>query len=313
MKKILFVCFFILQIKNAYGCSCSRDQINQEEYDKYTLIFLGKIIQVEDCDNEGYQEFTFEIEELFKGQTTTFVSGFNNCGGVCNYGYKIGQKWLVFSNPEYGLINDQHACNASLIVAHEENETLIGKDDYLSLKDWEFEITFLNSRKTKDVKIVSFQFVQVIPILKEVIILGFFFFIFFFSIKFKLKLVLYSFGFGSIAGVSYYSVLISNFPEPINYVLIISLIMLFLLIASAIYYIGTKEKLIFKTSLIFNFITYATFIITTIFMIVLNRHQSITYNTSFFTILLMVLGVGIFFSLFVSSFVELFKRIKQHN
>ena len=178
MKKLLFIFFLLLNTYKSYSCSCGHKKITQEEYDNYSLIFIGEIIEVEDCDNKGYQEFTFKIEQILKGQTTKFVSGFNNCGGVCNNLYKRGQKWLIYSNPEYGLINDQYACNPSIIIALEENKVLIGPDYYVSKQDWEFEINFLQNRINKDVKIVNFQFIKIIPLLKQIFILGLLFLFF---------------------------------------------------------------------------------------------------------------------------------------
>ena len=170
MKKLLVLFFTLFNIYNSFSCSCSHKTITQQEYDKYSLIFIGKITKVEDCDSEGYQEFTFEVEQIFKGQTTKFVSGFNNCGGTCNYLYNLNQKWLVYSNPEYGLINDQYACNPSIAIANKENEILIGKDYNISDKEWNFEVDFLQSRITKDVKIVNFQFEKFVPLLRNILI-----------------------------------------------------------------------------------------------------------------------------------------------
>ena len=96
MKRLLFIFFLLLNASKSYSCSCSHKKMTQEEYDNYSLIFIGEIIEVEDCDDRGYQEFTFEIEQVFKGQITKIVSGFNNCGGVCNNLYKTWSKMVNF-------------------------------------------------------------------------------------------------------------------------------------------------------------------------------------------------------------------------
>lgn len=312
MKRLLIIFFTLLNIYSTFGCSCIHKKITQKEYDKYSLIFIGEIVEVEDCDNKGYQEFTFEIEKIYKGQTTKFISGFNNCGGVCNYSYKLGQKWLVYSNPEYGLVNDQYACNPSIVIALEENEVLIGKDYNISKQDWNFEIDFLQSRITKDVKIINFQFIKIVPLLKKSFILGLIVLFFLFCFKFKLKLLQYSIGFGIISGIFYYLLLNTDLFQKLNKykIIIIFLVFIFLLVTNFIYLTWTKDKLNFKKSFTFSYLTYATTLITTIYMIILNEHQKMEFNTSFYKIFFIVLGIGLFFSLFVALFFEKNIRMK---
>lgn len=303
MKRLFFIFFLLLNIYTSYGCSCSHREMTQKEYDKYSLIFIGEIIEVEDCDNKGYQKFIFEIEQIFKGQTTKSISGFNNCGGICNYSYKVGQKWLVYSNPEYGLINDQHACNPSIAIALKKNEVLIGTDYNISKQNWEFEIGFLQSRVTKDVKIVNFQFVKIVPLLKNSFILGIVMLFFLLCFKFRLRLLTYSIGLGLISGVFYY-LLISTvfFPKFIEFKIThIFLVFGFVFISNFIYLTWKKEKLDFKKSFIFNYLIYLSMMITIIYMIFLNEHHKIELNTGFYKVLFIILGVGTFFSLFIAT------------
>ena len=312
MKKLLVLFFILLNTYNSFGCSCSHKKITQKEYDEYSLIFIGEIVEVEDCDNKGYQEFTFEIEQIFKGQATKFVSGFNNCGGVCNYSYKLGQKWLVYSNPEYGLINDQYACNSSVAIALEKNKVLIGTDYNISKQDWEFEVGFLQSRITKDVKIVNFQFIKIVPLLKKIFILGALILFFLLSYKFKLKLLSYSIGLGIIGGLLYYLLISLYLFQKLKSLRIIHVFVVFgfLLISNFIYLISTKSKLTFKKSFVFNYVTYISFVITIIYTVITNEHQKIEFNTFHYKGFLIILGIGILFSLFVALIFESYMRLK---
>lgn len=216
MKKSFFIFFLSLSIYKSYSCSCTHYKITQEIYDNYSLIFTGEIVEVEDCDNFGYQKFTFQIEQVFKGQTTKFISGLNNCGGVCNFLYKKGQKWLVYSNPNpngYGLINDSNACNQSIPIHNNENEWLSVNEYNSYKKNLQFEIDFLKNRKIKDSKIVNFQFIKFIPFLKNILILGIILSLFLLCFKLEFKILPYSFGLGIISAIFYY-LLLKHFLFP---------------------------------------------------------------------------------------------------
>ncbi|WP_272149478.1 hypothetical protein [Tenacibaculum aiptasiae] len=313
MKK-LFILFIILtNIYKSYSCSCSHKKITQKKYDNYSLIFIGEIVEIEDCDTRGYQEFTFRIEQIFKGQTTKFVSGFNNCGGVCNYSYKLGQKWLVYSNPKHGLIKDQQACNQSIIIFNDENEWLNKNDYNIYKKELKFEVDFLQTRKTKDSKIVYFQFTTYIPFLKNIFILGVIILFFLLCFKLKIKLLPYSIGLGIISGSFYYLLLINFlFPKLMKPVIIhIILILSFLLISNIIYLTWVKDKFNFKKSFVYNYLSYISFIITTIYMIISTEHsQEIVYSNVFNKYFFFIIGIGIFFSLFSATFLYGIKNIR---
>ncbi|OSY87804.1 hypothetical protein WH52_10295 [Tenacibaculum holothuriorum] len=307
MKKLFFIFFLLLNTYNSYSCSCKHKKITQEIYDTYSLIFTGEIIDVEDCDNLGYQKFTFEVEQIFKGQTTKFISGYNNCGGVCNFLYKKGQKWLVYSTPNaYGLINDSYACNQSIIIYSSENE-LLSKNDFNNYKEaLKFEFDFLKIRKTKDSKIVNFQLIKLIPLLKNIFIFCLITLFLFLCYRLKIKLLPYSIGIGIINGFFYYF-LISKFlfPKLMGFKIIhITLIFAFLFILNLIYLTLLKEKLNFKQSFIYNYVSYISIVITTFYMIFLNLHQEVEYNKDFYKAFSFIIGIGIVFSL-ITTIVKL--------
>lgn len=308
MKKLFFIFLLLISIYKSYSCSCNHKKVTQEIYDNYSLIFMGEIIEVEDCDNLGFQKFTFEIEQIFKGQTTKFVSGYNNCGGVCNFLYLKGQKWLVYSNPnEYGLINDSDACNQSIIIHQSENKWL-SENDYNNFKEsLKIEIDFLKSRKTKDSKIVNFQFIKFIPFLKNIFIVGVIILLFLLGFK----TLSYSIGLGIISGILYYS-LIKNFlfPKLIGFKIIhITLIFSFMLISNFIYFISTKDKIRFKKTIIYNCFSYVSIIITTVYMIFSNEHQKIEYDENFYKPFFLIISIGIPFSFFVTIILLVGKNI----
>ncbi len=313
MKKLFFIFFLSINIYNSYSCSCKHNEITQEIYNDYSLIFTGEIVEVEDCDNLGYQKFTFEIEEIFKGQTTKFISGYNNCGGVCNFLYKKGQKWLVYSNPnKYGLINDSYLCNQSITIYNSENRWLSG-DQYTKYREnLKFEIDFLKTRKTIDAKIVNYQLIKFIPFLKHFLILGVIISLFLVFLKLKIKILPYSIGIGIVSGILYYSLLRNFFLSiPIKFKIIyIVLIFGFMFISNFIYFLFTKEKVRFKKSVIYNYFSFSSIVITTLYMMVSNEHQEVEYNENFHKTFLFIIAIGIPFSLLVTTILLIGKNIQ---
>ncbi len=312
MKKTILILIILLLISsNAIACSCGYDKITQDEYDNYSLIFIGEIIEVEDCDNWGYQEFSFKIERLFKGQTTEIVSGFNNCGGICNSPYKLGEKWLVYSNPNYGLINDQHACNQSTRIAL-KNKVLIDTDYNISKQDWDFEIDFLENRITNNVMIVNFQFIKFVPLLRNIFILVMLFLFLLICYKFNLKLLGFSVCIGVISGFLYYLFISSDlFLQLKDYRIInVFIILGVLFVSSFLGFRKRKDKYGFKELFYFNYLIYITTVITCLYIIVLNEYQKIEYPPHFYKILFFILIAGIMFSVFVALIILIGRRIK---
>lgn len=313
MKRLLFI-FLLLSTYYSYSCSCNRSKITQEEYDNYSLIFIGKIIEVEDCYNKAYRKFSFEIEQVFKGQTTKIISGFNYCRSGCGKFYKRGQKWLIYSNPEHGLIKDQDYCNQSTVITTEENEVLIGTDSYISKQDWKFEIDFLQSRITENIKIVNFQFIKIVPLLKNILILGVLILLFLLCFKFNLRLLPYSIGFGIISGVIYYLLIVSItilFQKLIEFKIIhVFFIFGFLLKSNFIYFFWIKDKSNFIKLIIFNYLTYISFITTTIYMLILNKYIKLEFDTYFYEEFFFILKIGILFSFFITMVLLIGKNIR---
>ncbi|MFD0991773.1 hypothetical protein [Tenacibaculum geojense] len=314
--KTIWLIFYVLLIFNfykSYGCSCSHDKITQEIYDNYSLIFIGEIIEVEDCDNLGYQKFTFQVENIFKGQTTKFISGLNNCGGVCNFLYEKGQKWLIYSNPsKYGLINDSYLCNQSIIINDQEERLLLHKDYNNTYKNnLESEISFLKSRKTDESKIVNFQFIQLIPVLKNILILGIIILLFFLSFSLKIKILPYSIGLGIISGLLIYNLVKNYYFTKLTgkISLQFTLMMIFILLSNLIYFLSTKENIKFKKSLLFSFYYYVSSILTTIYILIANNYINIQYDENFYTTILFIISLGLLFSISAATLILLQKKI----
>lgn len=109
MKKIFF--FLILQIfifslspQTIYGCQCkppSTDKLSvqvQNAYQKYTAVFSGKVIQIEQKHINSFKKVTFEVGKSWKSnlENEVFVTTADN-GASCGYNFKVGDKYLVYA------------------------------------------------------------------------------------------------------------------------------------------------------------------------------------------------------------------------
>lgn len=71
-----------------------------EEYYYYDLIFIGKVIQVEENPDEFRVDATFDFEpiEIFKGtKQDTFKITSASLPGTCGSEFKLGNRYLIFS------------------------------------------------------------------------------------------------------------------------------------------------------------------------------------------------------------------------
>ncbi len=92
----------ILLLSNAaYCCSCvPLGKIDDNQYNKYDVIFKGKVLSVK---NSGIiKEVVFEVETHFKGGEKMRKLTVNTIAyeSACGISPKAGQEWLVFAYKE---------------------------------------------------------------------------------------------------------------------------------------------------------------------------------------------------------------------
>lgn len=312
MKFLIIYVFIFVFSFDALACSCDYRKITQEDYDKFLLIFRGEIIEVEACNETGYQKFTFKVGKLFKGQTTRFIQGYNHCGGSCNYLYTKNQEWLIYSNPEYGLINDQNACGNSIAIRIEEKR-LIGSPYYISEKEWKHELDFLNQRLTSESKIVMFQLKKWIPsiqrVLRYALFIVPFILLLFFCYKFKNIFFPSSIIFGLLGGYIWhlaggFGQFLGNFATPVLLTLFFGILAL-----SNIFHIRIiRSELNFQKSFILNYLAYILMVIVGVYLTKTESTQNLVFNNTFYFSCLIALSIGIPLSAFTALFFD--KKIK---
>lgn len=316
MKKIILLIFFqVFLISTGFGCGCGREKFSQKAYDKYELIFIGRLIEDDFYQKENYQALAFEVIEVLKGQTTKIVKG-RNTAENCSLSFSKGQEWIIYSIPEYGLVNDQFACGLSTLLKDEFGEAVIGQPDHLSKEKWQYELSFLKERKSKKDKLVGFQLVKMVPLLQASILIIAFagFIIVSEKIKFYRPSILpASLVAGSIGAIFLYFIILpeqSEFKIPLMIVTLLS----FLSLANLIYKRWHRGLLTYIRSFVLCYLTYIVMIAIAVPLVIYNRPPSIygeppTDPLSIIQDVVVFLSFGLPFSLVLALFYsDIYKR-----
>jgi hypothetical protein len=96
MKKYLNRLFFLVQFILAeanlsYACQCPYTDLSLKECDKYEIIFKGKVISVTSCNNK-FGEAVFELQELYKGNSTKQFKVLFECDVECAAQFNEGEE-----------------------------------------------------------------------------------------------------------------------------------------------------------------------------------------------------------------------------
>lgn len=95
-SRAVLVILFCLGLFYSKACQCPLTRLGMEEVNKYDIIFKGKIISVVNCDHK-YGEAVFEIEELYKGNTTKTFKVLFECDVECAMAFNAGDEWIIYS------------------------------------------------------------------------------------------------------------------------------------------------------------------------------------------------------------------------
>ena len=122
----------------------------------------------------------------------------------------------------------------------------------------------------------------------------------------------YSIGLGIVSGILYYLLIKATYFEELKARGIIYIVVPFCLLLSCnfIFLNSIKNKITFKKTFIFNYLLYTSMICSSIYMVIINEYQKIEFDSAHYKVFLIMLGIGILFSLFVALIVEGYKRLK---
>lgn len=119
--KALFCVVMFLWASPARACECPLTRLGSAECDKYELIFKGKVLSVITCDHK-FGEAVFEIQELYKGNSTKTFKVLFDCHVPCASEFRAGEEWIIYTR--YKQIGNAMMdwCSRSRKYFHNEQE-----------------------------------------------------------------------------------------------------------------------------------------------------------------------------------------------
>jgi hypothetical protein len=101
LKNILLIILFVFVSIESFACTCQQPiDFSLEEYYYNDEVFFGKCISAEqDTVFNQLTNYIFEVLELYKGETKTFVKVQSaNSGRMCGMVFIPGNRYLIFAN-----------------------------------------------------------------------------------------------------------------------------------------------------------------------------------------------------------------------
>ncbi|KRG11142.1 hypothetical protein ACA30_09010 [Virgibacillus soli] len=119
----------------AQACSCAELPGVEEEFERSTAVFSGKVIDIREKTNSAgfnYKSILFQVIQTWKGVNETQViitTGLG--GGDCGFAFKEGQEYLV-----YAYESDMYVEKAlSTVICDRTNELRLLEEDLASLDE----------------------------------------------------------------------------------------------------------------------------------------------------------------------------------
>lgn len=94
--KLFLASLFFLNSFVILACQCPLTTLGIDECDKYEIIFKGKVVSVNTCNN-NFGTAVFELEELYKGNATKQFKVLFECGVECAMDFNEGEEWIIYS------------------------------------------------------------------------------------------------------------------------------------------------------------------------------------------------------------------------
>lgn len=96
-RAILLLLICLLAHVPVQACQCPLTKLGLEECNKYEIIFKGKVLSVKPCGQRP-GEALFEIQELYKGNSSSSFKVLFACDGECATGFRAGEEWVIYSS-----------------------------------------------------------------------------------------------------------------------------------------------------------------------------------------------------------------------
>lgn len=139
MLRFLSILLFLFFVRPTSACECPLTRLGRSETNKYEIIFKGKVDSVRSCgDRPGAA--VFEIEELYKGNSSKHFTVLFDCNSECAAKFLPGEEWIIYGNYRQIASSQMDWCSRSRKYFKNENE------DYYTVNygnDYYDEVKFL--------------------------------------------------------------------------------------------------------------------------------------------------------------------------
>ena len=140
--KVYFLINLFLTFYSGRACQCPFTVLSLAECNKYEIIFKGRIDSIKNCA-DNYGEVIFQIDELYKGNTTKHFKILFDCKEECAVKFAVGEEWIIYSNYKQITNGKMDWCSRSRKYIKVENQdfyTVNNGNDYLT------EVRFLREK-----------------------------------------------------------------------------------------------------------------------------------------------------------------------
>jgi len=135
-----------------YCCDCSEKPSIEENWEKASQVFVGKVIKVDSSLYSEYGQkmysYTIKISKIYKGEIINEQSFRTILGvsmGSCDYYFEKGKKYLIYTKKDHNALGCS-ICSRTNLLQNIQNNELKLLDELYS-----------KSKKNRGVQIIKFQ------------------------------------------------------------------------------------------------------------------------------------------------------------
>ena len=122
-KKYLVVFAFLFLFfgaKETFACSCApRDQTANEDFQKATAVFTGRVLSVQRKDN--FVTVKIAVQKYWKGKVSNEIKITTaKDSAACGFNFEVGKDYLVYATETNGKLST-NICSRTALVGVAQN------------------------------------------------------------------------------------------------------------------------------------------------------------------------------------------------
>ena len=132
---LLFLIFIGLFPRQASACSCAYPESVEDELNRKTAVFSGKVIKMEDENKRSYIqssadpiEVLFEVNESWKGvETSQVIVSAARSSASCGYEFELDKEYIVYAYGEIDHLETGLCERTALLSEAGEDLAILGQ------------------------------------------------------------------------------------------------------------------------------------------------------------------------------------------